>query len=554
MLRLALWTVLGSSLWLLPGDAAAQFQYVQYRGMPAGWPNQQAGNYTAYYAPQYGQPMYYVARPTAAAYANPAYFGGYNVAAAQRPMTAAYYAPQGYAPAIYAQPTTAYYAGGPAQYAAAPAQYAAHSAYSVSPAGGSTAGAEAHAYYGHPAAVNYVPPRFAYRTTYAQVPVYMYRPVTAYQPVTGQPVTCLQPATTTQCVPQRTRYHSWFSHSWFNHSWWGKSGCAGGTCGAAPTTAYCAPTYAAPAYAATTCNSPQCGQPYYPAQPGVIIPTVPAQPGMAPGSTPGTIIVPPAGPTIPSPPTRFGPGAGGTIVNPADVRPSLAPGSGSFVPRTSVPPTTVPGIPSTPTPLGPGGSFQVDPNPSGTIISPSPATPFTPTPFSPAPSGTGSFGTGTGYAPATDPYSRASSSPVTAPVTSPATTVGPIRGPELRAATPPATIRQPASPALAPGVQTVPDPDALQPARPTNRAPQLLDPRDKTAAVGSPASAALRGDRRWAVVPAVWPKSEPAAVAVPANIPYRVYQQRAYSSAAAHADVSPANAAAYDDGGWATER
>lgn len=536
-----LWLVFGLLPWLVPGTAAAQFQYVQYRGMPAGWPNQQAANYTAYYAPQYGQPMYYVARPTTAAYANPAYFGGYNVATTQRPMTAAYYAPQGYAPAIYAQPTTAYYGASPAQYGSAAqyapqAQYAATSAYSVSPAGGSTAGAEAYPYYGQPTAVNYVPPRFAYRTTYAQVPVYMYRPVTAYQPVTGQPVTCLQPATTTQCVPQRTRYHSWFSHSWFSHSWFHGSRSA---CGAPPpTTAYCAPTYAAPAYAATTCNSGQCGQPYYPTQPGVIIPTVPAQPTVVPGTAPGTIIspVPPAGPTIPSPPTRFGPGASGTIISPADRAPSLAPGT-----RTVVPPST--------TPLGPG-SFPVDPSSPGTI-NPSPATPFNPSPFNPGPSGTGSLGTGTGYAPATDPYSKPNSSPVTQ--------VGPVRGPDLRAATPPATIQEPKSPALAPGVQTVPDPDALQPVRPINRAPQLLDPRDKTAAATqrvaqSAPAGTLRGDRRWAVVPAVWPQPQPAALAAPANSPYRAYEERSYSPPAARAATPATSASAYDDSGWASDR
>src|SRR4029450_608042 len=112
MFRHALSFVFCSCVALSASTAAAQFQTVQYRGMAPGWPNQQAGNYTAYYAPQYGQPMYYVARPAVAAYANPAYFGGYNVApvSAQQPLTAAYYAPPG-TTAYYAPPgTTTYYA------------------------------------------------------------------------------------------------------------------------------------------------------------------------------------------------------------------------------------------------------------------------------------------------------------------------------------------------------------------------------------------------------------------------------------------------------------
>ena len=538
MFRHALSFVLSSCAALSASTAAAQFQYVQYRGMAPGWPNQQAGNYTAYYAPQYGQPMYYVARPTTAAYANPAYFGGYNVAraAAQQPMTAAYYAPQG---------TTANYGAAPAQYAPAqyapaqyaPAQYSATNAYSVSPAGSSTAGAEANSYYGQPTAVNYVPPRFTYRTTMAQVPVYMYRPVTAYQPVAGQPmigqpVTCLQPATTTQCVPQRTRTHSWFGHSLFN---WGHSSCASGACGPQPTTAYCAPAVA------TTCNSPQCGQPYYPAQPGVVIPVIPAQPTIVPGTTaPGTIItpLPPAGPTIPSPPTRFGPPASGSVISPADTRPSLSPGA--FGPRTTVPSTTVP---STTVPFNSPGSFPVNPNTSPGVITPAPATPFTP-------GSTGPFGTGTGYAPAVDPYSNSS----TTSSTSTSTQVGPIRGPEQRADVPAKSIQEPKGPVLAPGVQTVPDPDALQPASPNNRAPQLLDPRDKTAAVNAQPQKPLRADQRWAVVPAVWPKPEVTVAAPPANSPYRSYEKRSYHTDPERPADTTENAAAYDASGWTSGR
>lgn len=512
MIRRALCVALGYSALLWASTAAAQFQYVQYRGMAPGWPNQQAGNYTAYYAPGYSQPMYYVARPVTGAYANPAYFGGYNVApvTAQRPVIAAYYAPQ------YAAPgTTAYYApqyavaGTTAYYGAAPAQYAATNAYSVSPAGSSTAGAEAYSYYGQPTTVNYVPPRFTYRTTYAAVPVYMYRPVTVYQPATGQPVTCLQPATTTQCQPCRTRT-SWFSHSWFN---WGRSSCGSGACGSAPpTTAYCASGYCAPA---TTCNYGQCGQPYYPGQPSVVIPTVPTQPAIVPGTTaPGTIVspLPPAGSTVPPPPTRIVPGPGGSF-SPADTRPSLSPGGGTFGPRTITPPLSAP-------------SFPTDPAAPGGTIVPSPAAPFNP----------GGFGSGSGYAPATDPYSSST------------TSVGPIRAPEMRAQVAPKAVDQPRGPVLAPGVQTVPDPDALQPARPINRAPQLLDPRDKTAS----AQKAMRTDQRWAVVPAVWPKVEPMALAAPAASPYREYEERSYSPR--RTEQRAVNPAEYDESGWTSSR
>jgi hypothetical protein len=518
-----------AALWT--STAAAQFQYVQYRGMSPGWPNQQAANYTAYYAPQYGQPMYYVTRPTTAAYANPAYFGGYNVpAVAQRPVTAAYYAPQYYG-GQYAQPTIAYYGSAPASHGAA-------QAYTVSPAGSTTAGAEANPYYGQPTAVNYVPPRFTYRTTMAQVPVYMYRPVTVYQPVTGQPVTCLQPTTTTQCVPQRTRTHSWFSHSWFN---WGRSSCAGGACGSQPTTAYCAPAYAAPV--ATTCNSGQCGQPYYPTQPGVVVPVIPSQPAIVPGAAaPGTIVtpLPSAGPTVPPPPTRIVPGTSGGAISPADSRPSLSPGT--FGPRLPSAPSTI--VPSSP------GSFPTDPSTPSTIV-PSPATPFNP--------GTRSFGTGSGYTPAIDPYSQSGTSSGSAARPDD----GRIGGPELRAAAPARTIQEPTSPVLAPGIQTVPDPDALQPARPINRAPQLLDPRDKTAAAQSPAKRARPADQRWAVVPAVWPKPAetrsspamaPAAPGVPERSPYRNYKERSYDSPSYRPVDSAAGSALYDDSGWTSAR
>jgi hypothetical protein len=64
----------------------------------------------------------------------------------------------------------------------------------------------------------------------------------------------------------------------------------------------------------------------------------------------------------------------------------------------------------------------------------------------------------------------------------PATESNVIRAPEL-------------GPALPPDVHAVPDPEIREQPKPIQRAPQLLDPRDKVAG----------GDQRWAVVPAVWP-------------------------------------------------
>ncbi|MEX2176346.1 MAG: hypothetical protein WD872_18430 [Pirellulaceae bacterium] len=495
------------------GLAGAGPVFGQYRGMAPGWP-QQAGSYhSAHYPAGNGPAAYYVARPVAgqygpagyvpvtAAYANPAYFGSYRMAPTQYPR-AAYYAPQA---------TTAYYA--PTR-----AAYALSNSYAVSPAGGSTAGAEAYYGYGQPAPLNYVPPRFSYRTTYAQVPVYAYRPVTVYDPITAQPVTCLQPSTTTQCQPQRSRWFSWFNHSWFRKS------CGSGGCGPAPTptTAYCTSGYCGP--------QPACGQqPYYPTQPQVIIPTVPAPGGIITQPLPGYAI-PPAGPTVPSPPTRFPGTAPGTGV-PANTRPSLGPPPGGAF--TPIPSNPLPGTPA------PGGSFS--PGPGG-AFTPNPGTGITPVPGG----GFGSsFPTDNNYPPVSDPYSGANRISPNFGSVAPAA----VRAPQTTRSMTGSTPQPPpaAGSTLQPGITTVPDPAANQPLRPINRAPQLLDPRDKTAAAGS---------IRWAVVPAVWPtKAKPHAAS-----PYRVYQERSYDAPRADVRHAPAaatqraNPADYDDRGWKSAR
>jgi hypothetical protein len=188
--------------------------------------------------------------------------------------------------------------------------------------------------------------------------------------------------------------------------------------------------------------------------------------------------------------------------------------------------------------------------------------------------GQGSFGTGTNYAPATDPYnstltpanpgSGGGGSNASPPPNSGSMQTGPshsvfgsgYRGPNNSASD--GIIRAPElQPALPRGVQTVPDPDAQETTRPLNNvpsngAPKLLDPRDKTAG----------RDPRWAVVPAQWPtkavqyKPEAQARGSAAGqlsnrpvAPTKVYQPTAPLSASPYAS-SQANAADYDDRGW----
>lgn len=528
-----------------------------YRGMAPSWPVYANGYNAAGYATQPGAgPAYYVARPVAAAQAS-----GQPVAAPARsgvmyvPVRAAYanpnyFAAYGRSPVAYQQvsagyaPAAGYYApAAQSYYAPVTANYAPANSYAVAPAGLSSAGSEAAAYYGQPTAVNYATPRYAYRTTYAQVPVYMYRPVTTYDPITAQPVTCLQPTTTSTCQPQRERCFSWLNpFSWFNRSSCGSS-CAPPRCGSAPApvTSYCGTA------------ASQCGQPYYPVQPG--IPVVPAPITTVPATTlppnsipafPGGTIIPRAGTTVPPPPTAA-PGSRGIITTPgalpADSQPRLPAGS------------IITPLPSNPAPGG--GSFGAPPS---TAVPP-PSFQTTPTqPQGGFGTGPGSFGTGTNYPPAADPYSpslspangaNGASTPPTEKSgaeksgpprsvfgsgyrTNPATKDGnAIRAPELR-------------PAMPPSVQTVPDIDATPTPRPTNSAPLLLNPRDKTAAIKN----------RWAVVPAVWPSKDRQSVAA-------VRQVRSVESrdSLTHGSVAPAaaenpvmesqpNPAAYDDRGW----
>jgi hypothetical protein len=172
-----------------------------------------------------------------------------------------------------------------------------------------------------------------------------------------------------------------------------------------------------------------------------------------------------------------------------------------------------PAVPSNPIPAAPSGGFN--PSPSGGSFTPVPGSGF--------------------YPPSNDPYSSSSGASLGAPEYKSATPVGPI-------------LTQPESArgsALNSSVQPVPDPDAKSPPRPLNRAPQLLDPRDKTARSADP---------RWAVVPAIWPSKLTTTTARSGTKPY---SERSYSEP--RAEVRPVstptlNPADFDDGGWKSAR
>jgi hypothetical protein len=74
--------------------------------------------------------------------------------------------------------------------------------------------------------------------------------------------------------------------------------------------------------------------------------------------------------------------------------------------------------------------------------------------------------------------------------------------------------------------------------RPASRAPQLLDPRDKTAS---------HGGYRWAVVPARWPTS-PTQSRQLSERP--VSETKIYEPSQQASDIQPSRAARYDDRGW----
>jgi hypothetical protein len=103
-----------------------------------------------------------------------------------------------------------------------------------------------------------------------------------------------------------------------------------------------------------------------------------------------------------------------------------------------------------------------------------------------------------------------------------------IRAPELR-------------PALPPSVQSVPDLDAPLP-RPASAAPQLLDPRDKTATRNS----------RWAVVPALWPTKSSRSNQLSERPTVETKAHEARGLAGSPYISSQLGTSDYDDRGWKT--
>jgi hypothetical protein len=122
-------------------------------------------------------------------------------------------------------------------------------------------------------------------------------------------------------------------------------------------------------------------------------------------------------------------------------------------------------------------------------------------------------------------------------------------------------IRQPGAPTLPPNVRTVPDLDEPPLPRPVNSAPQLLNPRDKTATRTSLGDGARRGlvnagrDSRWGVVPAQWPTTERASGQLSQRpvTPRSVHELRDASGLANSPYASQQEShRQYDDGGWKT--
>lgn len=402
----------------------------------------------------------------------PSYYGGYYTPAMApvqdaRPLVQANYAG-----------VTAYYGG--SSYAVQPARYVQSAAipgggsYSVSygslPAYGVAGGNP-----GQPVVA--ARPVYAYRPVYA-APVVYYRPTTAYQPVmVYQPAAaaaqscCYGPQPQGGCQTSCAPRNCGILARLFPRLFGGGSSCN--------TTCYssgCAPVACAPAGCGAT--------PYYPGVVGPpVIPTVPA-PGTPIQGLPGTRTIIPGNtiPTIPAaPPPVRGPAPGVTIPSPPLRDPA------NTIPSLNTPPGGF-----NPAPAAPGG-FNPVPNPG--TFNPGPANPggfnpgtapFNPNPVAP-PTNPGGFNQNL-YAPQLDPYQN------------PPQTGGSIFGSgytprPTSSVTPNGRIAEPGLKAPA-GVRPFTDPEG--PRRNENRAPQLLDPRDRTALFSG----------QFAVVPAVWPSRD----------------------------------------------
>ena len=228
-----------------------------------------------------------------------------------------------------------------------------------------------------------------------------------------------------------------------------------------------------------------CAAPYYSTVPAVtvpatVVPVVPSSPrGFNNILTPRT--------TVPAPGTGII--SPGVTVPGADIRPSLPPNT--IIPNSSIP----------------GSAPSFNPSPPS------------------------SFGTGTssGYAPeiSTPAFgSNFRSSGGGAPQS------------EIQLKQPP--ITEPGSRRSESTLRPVPDPEGSKRVKPGSRAPQLLNPGDRTAQTKT---AHALGTSAWAVVPATWPEKPP-----------KTSHEVNFKVQAAPQNPVPAVEEAWDDSGWKSAR
>ncbi len=383
-------------------------------------------------------------------------------------------------------------------------------------------------------APNYTPPNFVYRPSSAPNAVTYYRPVTVYDPNTGVPVTYMNACRGTECRPQPQ--YSYFG-SLFHHK---KSGgtCATGTCGSQPAAApyYPAPVGGLPGATipvgpppVMVPSTPTTSAPLFPPPPGMVIPS--GNPPVPRSTVPPPATVFPPGSVPPgnfAPPGTFNSGALGDPANsqpvlrgtpPTTLSPNtFQPGFSNYPPaEDTAAASTSNALPATGEALPQGQGFTNDGGKTyyyyrGTVKQPfsEPATNSAPPT---APMNGGEIGTGLKPEVGTS-APQATQPSVTQPQVNPPMNNGssyqgqgyqPAQGPlrldvrpsglsdEAKAApnsidrsqmvpvaprepqpTPSTRVPTPFNPSIRP----LPDPE---PNGPINRAPQLLNPRDKTA-------------------------------------------------------------------------
>lgn len=437
---------------------------------------------TAGYAPQ-PTPTAFSAPATA-----PAPVTTYSPITAYSPAAPAHVAPapvaQATIPATVAAPVTAF---SPA--VATPVAPASGGYFPITVPGAAvgTTGTSVPGYvaYSNPYAKYYVPPVFAYRPYSKSVPVTYYRPVAAIDPASGQQVTYMAPCVGVEQQPYTTRRVFAHQPAASCGPQGCRSSCNGGTC-AAPSPYYQpAPPTTAPAVVVPGAGAPAATIPpslppstVIPSTPPPTFPSTTVPPSTLPSTTIPATPLPPAG-AIPAAPTFPGfnlPRT--TIPPPATVFPGTS--GASVVPPTTVTPGTSTTIRSLPGGSGADLAPRLDPN----YVPSTPGNAMYP----PIDDGARSSSSRTGVSPdavldRAEPAATATqrplikipfhSTPAQAPMqTNPAPA---STNPSFSAPLNGKTISEPGS---TPRTVPVPDPD-----HPPvyNRAPQLINPRDKTA-------------------------------------------------------------------------